>query len=39
MPEEYIGAVMKLCMEKRGIQEEYLQYLGRQVMLHLNCLE
>ncbi|MFT7526012.1 MAG: GTP-binding protein LepA [Arenicella sp.] len=33
MPEEYIGAVMKLCMEKRGIQKN-IQYLGRQVMLH-----
>ena len=33
MPEEYIGAVMTLCMEKRGIQKN-IQYLGRQVMLH-----
>ncbi|NNC99428.1 MAG: elongation factor 4 [Gammaproteobacteria bacterium] len=33
MPEQYIGAVMTLCMEKRGIQKN-IQYLGRQVMLH-----
>ena len=33
MPEEYIGAVMTLCMEKRGLQKN-IQYLGRQVMLH-----
>jgi len=33
MPEEYIGAVMTLCIEKRGIQKN-IQYLGRQVMMH-----
>ncbi|MDG1905169.1 MAG: translation elongation factor 4 [Arenicella sp.] len=33
MPAEYIGAVMTLCIEKRGIQKN-IQYLGRQVMLH-----
>ena len=33
MPEEYIGAVMTLCIEKRGIQKN-IQYLGRQVMLN-----
>lgn len=33
MPEEHIGAVMTLCMEKRGVQKN-IQYLGRQVMLH-----
>ena len=33
MPTEYIGAVMTLCIEKRGIQKN-IQYLGRQVMLH-----
>ncbi|NND81492.1 MAG: elongation factor 4 [Gammaproteobacteria bacterium] len=33
MPEEYIGAVMTLCIEKRG-QQKNIQYLGRQVMLH-----
>jgi GTP-binding protein LepA len=32
LPEEYIGAVMTLCIEKRGIQKN-VQYLGRQVML------
>ena len=33
MPEEYVGAVMTLCIEKRGIQKN-IQYLGRQVMLN-----
>ena len=33
MPEEFIGAVMTLCIEKRGIQKN-IQYLGRQVMLN-----
>jgi GTP-binding protein LepA len=33
MPEEYIGAVMTLCIEKRGVQKN-IQYLGRQVMLN-----
>lgn len=33
MPAEYVGAVMTLCIEKRGIQKN-IQYLGRQVMLH-----
>ena len=33
MPEEYVGSVMTLCIEKRGIQKN-IQYLGRQVMLH-----
>ena len=33
MPEEYIGAVMTLCIGKRGIQKN-IQYLGRQVMMH-----
>jgi GTP-binding protein LepA len=32
MPQEYIGAVITLCIEKRGIQKN-IQYLGRQAML------
>ena len=32
MPQEYIGGVITLCIEKRGIQKN-IQYLGRQVML------
>jgi len=33
MPEQYVGAVMTLGIEKRGIQKN-IEYLGRQVMLH-----
>ncbi|MEO8132527.1 MAG: translation elongation factor 4 [Betaproteobacteria bacterium] len=32
MPQEYVGAVITLCTEKRGVQKN-IQYLGRQVML------
>jgi GTP-binding protein LepA len=32
MPQEYVGAVITLCEEKRGLQKN-MQYLGRQVML------
>lgn len=32
VPEEYVGAVITLCVGKRGVQKN-LQYLGRQVML------
>ena len=32
VPQEYVGAVMTLCNQKRGIQVN-MQYLGRQVML------
>ncbi|MDO5686609.1 MAG: translation elongation factor 4 [Neisseria sp.] len=32
VPQEYVGAVMTLCNQKRGIQIN-MQYLGRQVML------
>lgn len=32
MPQEYVGAVMTLCNQKRGFQRN-MQYLGRQVML------
>ncbi len=31
-PQEYVGPVMGLCMEKRGVQKNML-YAGRQVML------
>ncbi len=31
-PQDYVGAVMGLCMEKRGVQKNML-YVGRQVML------
>ena len=32
MPQEYVGSVMQLCNERRGVQND-MQYLGRQVML------
>ncbi len=32
MPQEYVGSVMKLCNDKRGVQKD-MQYMGRQVML------
>jgi GTP-binding protein LepA len=32
MPQEYIGSVIQLCIEKRGVQRK-LQYLGGQVLL------
>lgn len=32
VPQEYVGAVMTLCNQKRGIQRN-MQYMGRQVML------
>ena len=32
MPSEYVGPVMTLCNNKRGVQKN-MQYLGRQVML------
>jgi len=32
MPQEYVGPVLTLCTEKRGVQRN-MQYLGRQVML------
>lgn len=32
VPQEYVGSVMTLCNQKRGIQQN-MQYLGRQVML------
>lgn len=31
-PEEYIGAIMTLCIEKRGVQKE-IQYMGSQVSM------
>jgi GTP-binding protein LepA len=32
VPQEHIGSVIKLCIEKRGVQVK-MQYLGRQVSL------
>ena len=32
VPQEYVGAIMTLCTQKRGLQKN-MQYLGRQVML------
>ncbi len=32
VPQDYVGAVMGLCVEKRGVQMN-MQYVGRQVML------
>jgi len=32
LPEDYIGAVISLCIEKRGTQKD-MQYLGKQVSL------
>ena len=34
MPDEYVGPVMQLCMEKRGVQKN-LRYLGKQVQLEI----
>ena len=33
VPDDYLGAVIALCVEKRGIQKD-LQYLGGQVQAH-----
>ena len=32
VPQEYVGAIITLCTQKRGLQKN-MQYLGRQVML------
>ncbi len=32
VPEEHVGAVIKLCIEKRGVQTQ-MRYLGRQISL------
>ncbi len=32
LPKDYVGAVMNLCIEKRGVQKK-LQYLGNQVAM------
>ncbi|MES0873597.1 translation elongation factor 4 [Sinimarinibacterium thermocellulolyticum] len=34
MPPDYVGPVMQLCMEKRGVQKN-LRYLGSQVQLEV----
>ncbi|MDR1529601.1 MAG: translation elongation factor 4 [Burkholderiales bacterium] len=31
-PQDYVGSVLTLCTEKRGVQKN-MQYLGRQIML------
>jgi GTP-binding protein LepA len=31
-PDEYLGAILKLCQERRGIQKE-LSYVGARAML------
>lgn len=33
VPETYLGGVITLCIEKRGMQKD-MQYVGRQVSLH-----
>jgi GTP-binding protein LepA len=33
VPQAYLGSVITLCIEKRGIQKD-MQYVGRQVSLH-----
>ena len=35
MPQEYVGNVMTLCIEKRGVQKQ-MRYLGNQVQLTFN---
>jgi GTP-binding protein LepA len=32
VPKDYVGSVITLCIEKRGVQKN-MQYMGRQVML------
>ncbi len=32
VPQDYVGTVITLCMQKRGVQRN-MQYMGRQVML------
>ena len=34
MPQEHVGSVMQLCMEKRGVQKN-LRYLGAQVQMEV----
>ena len=34
MPNEYVGSVMQLCMEKRGVQKN-LRYVGNQVQMEV----
>jgi len=33
VPQEYVGAVIKLCMERRGVQKKLL-YVGKQISLN-----
>ncbi|MBI2383214.1 MAG: elongation factor 4 [Gammaproteobacteria bacterium] len=34
MPSDYVGPVMQLCMEKRGVQKN-LRYMGKQVQMEV----
>src|SRR3546814_20589335 len=34
MPPDYVGSIMQLCMEKRGVQKN-LRYLGSQVQMEV----
>ena len=34
MPQSYVGPVMQLCMEKRGVQKN-MRYMGQQVQLEM----
>lgn len=33
MPQEYVGSIMTLCLERRGVQKK-MQYIGNQVSLN-----
>lgn len=33
VPQDYLGAVITLCIEKRGVQKD-MQFVGRQVSIH-----
>ena len=33
VPQDYVGSVLTLCTEKRGVQKD-MQYRGRQVVIH-----
>lgn len=35
VPQEYLGSVMTLCINKRGVQKD-MQFLGHQVSLHFD---
>ncbi len=35
VPQEFVGPIISLCIEKRGVQKD-MQYLGNQVTLHFD---